>query len=500
MMGTAFGPARRALSLILVILSAGFMSCGGTSQSGSPPPPPPPPGNPIVTENRKQGDPSWVINNLAQNHEIEGYASAPSVNRGETISFFVNTPESGYTMKIFRMGWYGGAGGRLMMDPISLPGTQQPPPSAPDPDTGFYECNWASTYQLKIPDNPADPTDWASGFYLVKLTGNDSHTEQYMIFIVRDDVRKSDLLYQSASNTYEAYNGWGGRSFYTTPPAYKISYNRPYDRRGSAHFTEWEYNMVRFLEREGYDVSYCTDLDTHVNGNLLLSHKGILTVGHDEYWSWEMRNNFEAARDTGVNLGFFSANTCFWQVRYEASPATGVPNRTLVGYKYDALAKDPYAKDPTYSYLTTTQWRLPPVNRPEVTLEGVMFDNLAGANIYGDIVVSDDSSFVFANTGLKNGDRLTGLLGKEIDHVWPDSPPNIKVIAQSPVPNTSPTIYSNMTVYTTSAGGTVFAAGTVQWSWGLDDYGTDHPPLANPAAQQATRNILLQFGAKPGTP
>jgi hypothetical protein len=213
-----------------------------------------------------------------------------------------------------------------------------------------------------------------------------------------------------------------------------------------------------------------------------------------------MRNNFEAARDAKVNLGFFSANTCFWQVRYEASPATGVQDRTIVGYKYDALAKDPYAHDPTHSYLTTTEWRLAPVNRPEATLEGVMYDEKAGATVYGDIVISDNTSFVFANTGLNNGDHLTGFLGKEIDHVWPSSPANVQVIAHSPVPSTSPTIYSDMTVYTTVVGGTVFAAGTLQWSWGLDDYAPDHAVLTSPAAQQATRNILRRFGAKPATP
>jgi len=150
--------------------------------------------------------------------------------------------------------------------------------------------------------------------------------------------------FQASINTYQAYNIWGGKSLYTVPPAVKVSFNRPYFRGwGSGDFLRWEYNTIRYLEREGYDVSYSSDVDTHERGDLLLSHKGFLVVAHDEYWSWQMRNNVENARDSGVNLGFFTANTCFWQIRYEPSPVTGDADRTIVGYKYTALTADPLA-------------------------------------------------------------------------------------------------------------------------------------------------------------
>src|SRR5258707_80835 len=101
----------------------------------------------------------------------------------------------------------------------------------------------------------------------------------------------------------------------TTQPASTMNTYRMgcYRGAGAGNFFGglWEFNMVRFLEREGYDVTYSTDLDTHENGSDLLNHKAFIIVGHDEYWSWQMRDNVEAARGMGINLGFFSANTAY---------------------------------------------------------------------------------------------------------------------------------------------------------------------------------------------
>src|SRR5262249_47364951 len=153
-------------------------------------------------------------------------------------------------------------------------------------------------------------------------------------FVVRDDLKRSDLLFQTSVTTYQAYNNWSDFSLYTEPQASQVSFDRPYSRgNGSGDFLFWEYSLMRFLEREGYDVTYTTNLDTHLRGDLLKDHKAFLSVGHDEYWTWEMRNNVEAARDAGVHLGFFGANICYWQIRLEASGCTGDANRVIVGYK-----------------------------------------------------------------------------------------------------------------------------------------------------------------------
>ncbi len=277
--------------------------------------------NPLVTENTKTGTTSWKLANPARpTARSKAMLRSPASRAADRSASLSTTNEANYTIEIFRMGWYSGAGSRQVMGAVQRAGVKQPMPT-PDPAMGLIECNWTNPYTLTIPNNTSDPTDWMSGVYLAKLTAGASGKQSYIIFVVRDDARACDLLFQSSVTTYQAYNYWGGRSLYNSDNGvrpYKVSFNRPYAVGsqptsvagvGAGEFltnlqpdseTEaggWEYNMVRFLEREGYDVSYGTDLDTHENGNLLLAHKGYLSVGHDEYWSWEMRQNVEAARD-----------------------------------------------------------------------------------------------------------------------------------------------------------------------------------------------------------
>ncbi len=444
--------------------------------------------------NARLGILPWQISNPSKHHEIEGYASAVSVERGEGISLFVSTADPTYSMEVFRLGWYGGQGGTRMLPPIQRVGKRQPIP-APDPNTGIVECNWSGPLVLRTAD-PRTEEPWPSGVYLVKLSGSPSGKQSYITFVVRDDYRHSDILFQTSVNTYQAYNFWGGYSLYTKPRSYRVSFNRPYrNGYGSGDFLFWEYSLARFLEREGYDVTYTTDIDTHAHGELLAQHKAFLSVGHDEYWSWDMRNNIEAARERGVNLGFFGANIGYWQIRFEPSPVTGQANRTIVCYKSsvtDPLASDP---DPRKRQLTTTRFREAPVNRPEDALIGVMYDKaLAGA----DIVVQQPSSWVFQDTGVDQGDHMPGLLGYEADRMFDHAPAGTERIAHSPYDGNDETLYSDMTIYEWFSGSRVVATGSMQWNWGLDEsFALRGRTFTNASARAATRNILNRFGALP---
>jgi hypothetical protein len=473
-------------------------------------PPPPPQRNVIQRENAKtsaQGvTADWYIQdqNYASNREIEGYASATCVNRGESIQFFVNTPEPSYTISIYRVGWYGGAGGRLMASPIQRIGRVQPAPLH-DPETNLVECNWTDPYTLAIPHNADDPTEWASGIYLAKLTAGISGKQSYIIFVVRDDMRGAELMFQASVTTYAAYNNWGGYSFYDIDnplrqTALKVSFNRPYQNsqrpfngKGAGDFLSWELLMLRFIEREGYDVTYTSNIAVHITPECLRRHRAFLSVGHDEYWTREIFNAMQQARDGGVHLGFFGANMGYWQVRLEPS-STGQPNRKVVCYKWAAPTRDPmHATNPQ---LTTTVWRAPLLNRPEAALIGVMYDY---NSVDLDMVMSDCSTWICAETGLSNGDVLPGMLGYEVDRVDPaSSPANIQILASSPYQVcfgagcTPETRYANMAYYTAPSGAGVFATGTMQWNWGLDDFGP-WGNRANTAVQQMTRNVLNRF-------
>jgi len=481
--------------------------------------------NPTSDENLLAGTADWALVNPATNREIEGYASATSVNGGDAIDLFVNTASANYTIDVFRMGWYDGLGGRQVAGPILRAGIVQTIP-APDAD-GMVNCDWTNATTIVAEHGPGDP--WASGVYLARLTTGDSGKQSYILFVVRDDARVSDLVVQIPVTTYQAYNFWGGRSTYgwgsgnalpwgstSGTPANKVSFNRPYAAStnpaaaygmGAGEFMNniqpvaegypissagWDYNMVRFLEREGYDVTYVTNIDVHQSPTHLTGKEAFLSIGHDEYWSHAMRANVEAARDTGLDLAFFTANAVYWQVRFEPDPNSANPDRVMVIYK--SLAEDPFANDgdPANDIYTTVRWRDAILGRSE--------DGLVGVRYYsdpfdGDMIIADASHPYFAGTGLQNGDALVGLLGYEVDERSGGEPAGTVTLAASPASGRT----AHMTMYTAASGAQVFATGSMQWSWGLDDFGA--PALRssrlNGAAQQVTRNVLNGFGALP---
>jgi hypothetical protein len=467
--------------------------------------------NPIQTENSKTGTTDWQLTNPAENGEIEGYASLTSVNRGGQIRFYVKSNDANYTIDIFRMGWYGLAGGRRVMNTITRSRTSQP--SCPTNSNGMTECNWTNPYVLTVPGD-SDPTNWASGVYLAKLTGTSSGKQSYIIFVVRDDARSSQYLVAIDFTTYQAYNNWGGKSLYDFNSdgarASKVSFNRPFAAGpqdgaeygvGAGEFltnyapdTEtypaaWEYNAVRWMEKEGYDISYASVVDLHEQDDLLDNHAAYLSWGHNEYWSTAMFNNVETARDNGVNLGFFGANVAYWQIRFESSPATGQANRTQVCYKSTS--------DPVNGPTETLKFR--DLDRPESELVGVFY---ATDPVDGDIVVQNTSHWVFDGTGLSDGAVLPGLLGYEVDEFNPGaSPAGIILLGNSHYGGGE---YSNMSLYTAESGATVFATGSMQWVWALDDYNATglRPSLLNEAAEKMTQNILAKFaeGFDPGPP
>jgi hypothetical protein len=472
--------------------------------------------NKIAVENGLPGTDEDRIDfiNSATFGEVEGYGSALSVRPGETLSIFARSATGEDIQgRVFRKGWYNGQRACAKTPWLNIQGRQrngesQPTPQ-PDPVTGLVECQWETSLEITIPDS------WVTGIYLLKLVGKNTGKQSYVPFVVRDDLGASDVLMQLSVTTYAAYNGWGGKSLYATnsvgTPAVMVSFNKPFAYNGNAstfpgagEVSRWELPMATFLERNGFDVSYCTDIDTHLDPNSLLGHKAFLSVGHDEYWSWEMRANVKRARDHGVNLGFFSANTCYWQIRF-ASDSRGNPNRSIVCYKDRALTRDPYMSDGNSEHrkLVTVRWRDFPVSMPEDELLGVMYlGQYQGSSNLQFTTSIEEVPWLSRGTGLGNNSVLFGLVGYEADSFHgiaggPEgghAPVGTRILAQSQISSAPPSTFSHMTIYASQSGALVFATGSMQWNWGLEPRFTK---WSNPAVEQLTRNLLQRFIVPP---
>jgi Domain of unknown function (DUF4082)/Bacterial Ig-like domain (group 1) len=468
--------------------------------------------NATYLENQQPGTTAWNLSNPVTTTapEIAGYASATSVNKGGSLPFKITLAQPGqYTINVYRLGYYGGSGGRLMGNYGPFSGVSQSPCNVTDATTSLIECNWNTSFTLAVGSN------WASGLYIANITTVPGGKQSQIWFVVRDDSSHSDLLFQSSFTTFHAYNNYGDserRSLYGFnstggQKALKVSLDRPFgavtvDPQRYDKITTHERNMVRWLESQSYDVTYLTNMDVHTTPALLLQHKTFLSVGHDEYWSLEMRNAVEQARDAGVNLGFFTANAGYWRVRFEPS-STGEPNRVMVCYK-DPLANDPVA--PTYL------WRGVENNRPENALLGVMYVGDDPFNFFGgyDYIVSNASDPYYNNTGLTNGTALTKLVGYEWDAVVNNgaTPNGLVVLSQSTPtaldiapglpPGTNASV-SNAVRYTAPSGAKVFSSGSIQFAWGVDS-DLVSPARADSRVKQFVINILANMGAKPLTP
>ena len=303
--------------------------------------------NPIVLENQKQGTPQsvWDIDGAGSSN-IEGFATDISVDNGNRVDFKINTNSSNYRIEIYRLGYYGGMGARLVTT-IQHTGVQNQPTPLRDATTGLVDAgNWSVSASWNV------PADAVSGVYIAKLVRQDgTFGENHIPFIVRDDSSTSDIVFQTSDTTWQAYNGWGGANFYGgngpatgqgAGRAYAVSYNRPIATRGGVgtfagpqdYLFGAEYSAIYWLEQNGYDVSYMSGVDADRYGSLLLNHNLYLDVGHDEYWSGQQRANVQAARDAGVNLAFWSGNEMYWRTRYGNSISSdATAYRTLISYK-----------------------------------------------------------------------------------------------------------------------------------------------------------------------
>ncbi|MBX3596584.1 MAG: DUF4082 domain-containing protein [Rhizobiaceae bacterium] len=503
--------------------------------------------NKIVLENQKQGNPKseWGINGDGD-PTIQGFATQISSNTGDTVDFKIATDSTNYRIDIYRMGYYGGDGARKVatIDKEMTTAQIQPHPLV-DYTTGLIDCaNWEVSASWQIPQ------DATSGIYFARLVredgGGSNGGASIIPFIVREDGSTSDIVFQTSDTTWQAYNAWGGASLYEgdlpvdpnkmigwVPPncncsvnaigkAVAVSYNRPFVTQTSAMGGTWDFVFgpemaaVNWLEQNGYDVSYISGVDTTRNGTQLLNHDAFLSVGHDEYWSSEQRTNVENARDSGVNLAFWSGNEIYWKVRWDED-ADGNAYRTMISYKETwGIKEDP-------SGISTGTWRdyryADPGQEPENSLTGTMFTvdsyrvdtitipyDMSNFRFWRDTAVADlqpgqTHSLVQNLLGYEwdsdvdNGYRPAGLINMSLSTVdvntylrdW-----GSYVTSKDAVPH-------SLTMYRAESGALVFGAGTVFWSWGLSSNHAGTPTPTDPAVQQAMVNMFADMGIQPQT-
>jgi hypothetical protein len=484
-------------------------------------------GNAIVLENCYPGTSSWQLGNTppVSSGGIEGYATAQSVNRGGSVDLKIRTAAGApYNVYVYRSGYYGGSGGRLYSVLTGLTGVTQASCTSAASSTGLYDCS-----QWSVSATVTTTSAWPSGAYIARLVRTDNGAENEILFVVRNDSSNSALFYGVPFATYEAYNNYGGKSFYgynstgpktvaKTPQAVKVSFDRPFEQArttANGNFNDWfthtDLAAISWLERSGYDVSYQSDTDMETNGARVKTHKAYMLGGHSEYYSTAMRTALEQGRDAGVDLFNLGANAVYWRIRYENGPGGG-SKRVEVCYKTTATG----VTDPSGP---TGTWRDPAgANKPENALLGVMYvgDN-SGAFFPLNVNAAQGSDRVFRYTSLQGQPQGsstavgTSLVGWEWDaRVANGSEPSgVKTLTSSPIVGniiqgngsgylTGPAI-SNAAKYAAPSGALVFSTGTNQWFRGLavNGDGAGEPDLR---IQQTTTNVLVDMGVVPTTP
>ena len=434
----------------------------------------------IRNENAKEGSLDWQLTRVRvqpakgggpgaayRSPWIEGYCSKQSVAVGEEIEFKVSTkPAARYVIEIFRSGYYGGRGARLMTTLGPLQGEMQP-----DPAVGprrLRECRWETGAKITVPQ------DWPSGVYLGRLTtipdsGSEPYWQSYTVFIVRDD-RPADILFQCSDNTWQAYNRWpdvyslydaDSAPGWVSGPDTDVSFDRPYGKYrqiydnpqsvGSGEWLCWEFPLAYWLEKHGYDVTYCSQTDM-LKPERGLKCKTFLSVGHDEYWDERSYHSVSTLRDAGVNVMFLSGNAVCWVSPFRDS-SDGRPNRVITrAAPFAGLER--HREDRAIKF--------PFVGPDEGLLMGAV--NVIPVNGGGDWTCTMPDHWIFQGTGMKRGDSIPGLVGWEY-HGDPAKIPGLEVVAEGTAwQNGVRPQHWTATIYPGPKKNFVFNAATIFWS------------------------------------
>jgi hypothetical protein len=369
---------------------------------------------------------------------LEAYCWPPSVAPGEPVALHVSTDAPAFRVSVAREG----AGSEVLWRSEGVgPGHHATPQ-----DASAGGCGWPAALEIPVGE------DWRSGYHSVHLSTGTEETDAFLVVRPGDDDRAPILLVLSTT-TWQAYNDWGGPSLYTGGT--RVSFERPLakgflvkpeparrkmqpesDREGlwffewaeprgvsvwsgGAGWWNWERPFVRWAEANGYRINVAISQDLEQHPEVLDGHRLYLSVGHDEYWSWGMRDALDGFVDGGGNAAIFSGNTCFWQIRLDED------HRGMTCFKYRA-DEDPVAGTADERYLTGP-WSDRRVGRPETSTIGLTFTRggysrygLGVPRASGAYTVWRPDHWVFEGTDLRYGDALglaDAIVAYEVDGV-----------------------------------------------------------------------------------
>ncbi len=455
----------------------------------------------VAQENRARGSTGWrLFASPPAAGRVEGYVSEQDVRPGERETIYVNAPGARRVrVALYRMGFYGGRGGRLVLQSSPLPAASQPP-CAHRAQTGLTECRWRPSLTFRI------PSAWASGVYVAKLS-TDRGAQRECLFVL-EAAHPAPLVAQISTATYEAYNDWGGSSLYPsalpvgatgTRQGVEVSYDRPYDTStGAGQFFTRDVALVRYLERGGYPVSYTTNTAADLRGAELSEARALLDVGHSEYWSDAGRRAFARARDGGTSLVFLSSDTLAWRVRFArasaASSEAGRPDHRMAAYKEHA-ALDPVRSAPSGPFPNLGAALTGSAYRDCITAR---LRRGAGPPIYAYSAWSPAPSlrpaWLFEGTGFTPGATVPGIVGYELDETSPAAPPGLATVGGgSAACQTGRVGRAISTLYRAPSGALVFSSGTLGWQLALfpvPQTSPDAPRAADPRLVRMTDNLL----------
>ncbi|SEA80812.1 hypothetical protein SAMN05660964_02489 [Thiothrix caldifontis] len=409
--------------------------------------------------------------------EICGYLEAGVVQTGGQMKVHVASTTSNFEVRLRRAGY---SNPTLQTVPFSGAGNY-------NPTVGSYDgLNWGGAYSVGIPAN------WQSGIYELNLVNaqGGNYTDFFTIKSAQPGSHSKVLVLDSLP-TKIAYSPIGGKSMYgfnsDGPAAPVVSMERPTGRGQWAEHV----GFVSWLDKEGIAYEAASMMDLHRDPSLLHNYNLVILVGHNEYWSKEMRDNWDSYLAAGGNAANLSGNTMWWQVRFSAD------NKHMICYKN--ASNDPLKND---NSRVTVNWFNSPVNRPENLSTGVSFrhggyaDYQEGTSVYpnGGFTVTDASHWIFEGTGLGNSSvfgRDSGVVGYEVDGALfkmvngkpvvtgeDGTPTNFQILATTPafainsptgVPGVVPNNHNGqgwgtLGIFKPSANsGTVFVAPTIDW-------------------------------------